>query len=83
MNTKFYLNMGAAMLAGFGAMFIIIALAYTRDLASITRMPGMVWQYVCGVPINGNPAIPLIVIIGMGCLLCAGGMWWWSRRRTA
>jgi hypothetical protein len=80
MQKLFLLTMITAMIAGFGLMFVLIAIAYTRDIASIMRTPTLIWQYVCGIPVNSSMTVPLLVSIGGICLLGASSLWWWLRR---
>jgi len=45
MQKQFLLTMMTSMIAGFGLMFVLVAIAYTRDIASIMRTPTLIWQY--------------------------------------
>lgn len=80
MQKQFLLTMMTSMIAGFGLMFVLVAVAYTRDIASIMRTPTLIWQYVCGIPVNSSMTVPLLLSIGSLCLLGAGVTWWWTQR---
>lgn len=65
----------AGMVIGFGVLFLFVAYHYSQDLALIAATPSIVWQFVCGVPLNDNTTVPLLVstgslsmIIGIGLL---------------
>lgn len=54
----------AGMVLGFGVIFLYVAFHYSQDLATITVTPSIVWQFVCGVPIEDNTTVPLLVSTG-------------------
>lgn len=54
----------AGMVLGFGVIFLFVAFHYSQDLAAIAATPSIVWQFVCGVPIEDNTTVPLLVSTG-------------------
>ena len=80
MQKQFWLTIITSMIAGFGLMFVLVAVAYARDIASIMRTPTLIWQYVCGIPVNSSMTVPLLTSIGALCILGAGMTWWWVQR---
>lgn len=73
-------QMIAGMILGFGAIFLVSAFAYSRDLAAIAATPSIVWQFVCGVPIEDNTTIPLLVTLGVsGMGVGAGLLRFWAK----
>ncbi len=71
----------AGTLIGFGIIFILIAMAYFQDLAAIAATPGIVWQFVCGVPVQDTITGPLMITFGALAVFTGTGAWFWPNKK--
>jgi hypothetical protein len=76
-----YRQIGAGTLIGFGVIFILIALAYFQDLEAIAATPSLVWQFVCGIPVNDGVTGPLMISFGTIVTLIGTGIWVWPIKK--
>lgn len=76
-----YRQIAAGTLIGFGIIFILIALAYFRDLAAIADTPSIVWQFVCGAPVQDTTTGPLMISFGTITALIGIGAWFWPNKK--
>lgn len=74
---RMYQQIASGTLVGFGVIFILMALAYFRDLAAIAATPSVVWQFVCGVPVQDNTTGPLMITFGTVITIIGIGAWFW------
>ena len=75
------LQFSAAMCWGLSVCSIFFAYAYTQDIAAILASPAELWAFVCGVPLQNNSTIPILVglaIIGAS----SGSVLYYIRRRA-
>lgn len=76
-----YRQIGAGTLIGFGVIFILIALAYFQDLEAIVATPSLVWQFVCGIPVDDGVTGPLMISFGTIVTLIGTGIWVWPIKK--
>lgn len=76
-----YRQIAAGTLIGFGIIFILIAMAYFQDLAAIAATPSIVWQFVCGAPVQDNTTGPLMITFGSITALAGIGAWFWPHKK--
>lgn len=77
-----YRQIAAGTLIGFGIIFILIAMAYFQDLAAIATTPSIVWQFVCGAPVQDNTTGPLMISFGALTALIGIGAWCWPHKKA-
>jgi hypothetical protein len=75
-----YRQIGAGTLIGFGSIFILMALAYFHDLAAIAATPSLVWQFVCGIPVEDGLTGPLMMTFGAITVVAGIGAWFWPSK---
>ena len=67
---EFVLQFGGALCWGLSVCCLLFAYAYTQDIAAILASPTQHWEFVCGVPLQRNSTIPILVGLagaGAGC----------------
>ena len=67
---EFSLQITAAMCWGLCVFSLLFAYAYSQDISAILASPAQIWAFVCGVPLQSNATLP--ILIGMG--ICAAGL---------
>ncbi|MCB9453166.1 MAG: hypothetical protein H6672_17165 [Anaerolineaceae bacterium] len=76
-----------AMLVGFGVMMILTGMFYVKDLETLRNVPTMVWDFVCGRPVDSGITLPLLLTLGTLSILIGAGVWmmgrWRSRKTVA
>jgi hypothetical protein len=77
-----YRQIGAGTLIGFGSIFILMALAYFHDLAAIASTPSLVWQFVCGIPVEDGLTGPLMITFGTITVVAGISIWFWPNKNT-
>jgi hypothetical protein len=67
---EFTLQMSAAMCWGLSVCSLLFAYAYTQDITAILASPAQIWAFVCGVPLQSNATVPILIGVG----ICAAGL---------
>lgn len=75
-----YRQIIAGTLIGFGIIFMLIAFAYFQDVAAIAATPSIVWQFVCGAPVQDNFTGPLMMTFGSITTAIGIGAWIWPNK---
>jgi hypothetical protein len=78
---EFVLQFSGALCWGLSICCLLFAYAYTQDIAAILASPAQLWAFVCGVPLQRNSTIPILVGIG-GAGACFGSMLLFVRGRA-
>jgi hypothetical protein len=76
-----YRQIAAGTLIGFGVIFMLIAIAYFQDLAAIANTPSIVWQFVCGAPVQDTSTGPLMITFGAITAAIGIGAWFWPNKK--
>jgi len=71
----------AALLASFGVTMLLFSMAYARDVQTILRAPELIWDFICGRPDPGGPALPLMLTLGTLALIGSAAVMVWTRLR--
>lgn len=72
-----YRQIVAGSFIGFGVIFMLITLAYFHDVAAIAATPSIVWQFVCGAPVQDQTTGPLMLTVGGITVISGLGAWFW------
>jgi hypothetical protein len=80
-SPRMYRQMGAGTLIGFGVMFVLMAFAYFQDLAAVAATPSLVWQFVCGIPVDDGITGPLMITFGTIITAIGIGAWFWPSKQ--
>jgi len=69
-----------------GVMLFLFSLALMKDLQTLQRAPELVWAFICGVPSEDGPALPLLLTLStlsiLGAILVT--IWHiWKRKTTS
>ena len=67
---EFVLQFSGALCWGLSICCLLFAYAYTQDIAAILASPAQLWAFVCGVPLQRNSTIPILVGIGAAGACC-------------
>ena len=70
-----------ALLFSFGVTMLLFSMAYARDVQTILRAPELIWDFICGRPDPGGPALPLMLTVGTLALLGGVVATGWTRLR--
>ena len=75
-----------SMLVGFGVVMFATGMAYVKDLDTLRNVPNMVWDCVCGRPVESGIILPLLLTLGTLSILVGVGVWlagrWRNRQRA-
>ena len=78
---EFALQIAAAASWGLAVCSILFAYAYASDIAAILASPAQIWGFVCGIPLQSNSTIP--VLVGTGIFgICSGSVLLYIRQRA-
>ena len=88
-DAPLWMTLAFATFLGFGVTLFIFALLYVRDLRMLAEMPGVLWDFLCGVPRADGAVLP--ILLGLSTLSFMGAAVMWtghallrlSPRRTA
>jgi hypothetical protein len=78
---EFVLQFGGALCWGLSVCCLLFAYAYTQDIATILASPAQLWAFVCGVPLQRNSTIPILIGVG-GAGACCGSVLLFVRGRA-
>lgn len=70
-----------ALLVSFGVTMLLFSMAYARDVQTILRAPELIWDFICGRPDPGGPALPLMLTLGTLALIGSAAVAVWTRLR--
>lgn len=70
-----------ALLVSFGVTMLLFSMAYARDVQTILRAPELIWDFICGRPDPGGPALPLMLTLGTLALIGSAIVVVWARLR--
>lgn len=74
---------GSIFLAAIGVMMFVFGLAYIRDLDMLRNLPNLIWNFICGTPLDNEITLPLLMTISLASLLSSAGLgawFWWLGR---
>lgn len=63
------LLIGGAGLVSFGLTMLVMSVFYIEDLAMLQAVPSMVYQFVCGAPVENGIILPGLITMGGGSIL--------------
>jgi len=81
-NTKtdihsFAWDVAVAILIGLGVSFILFSVIYAQDVAELLRTPEVLWNVLCGRPVEKNElTLPLLRAFGAMTLVAAMTIAW-------
>jgi hypothetical protein len=73
----------AALFLSFGVTMTVFTFFYMRDASTLLLLPGMVWDFLCGVPNANGATLPVLVLLSLASYLVAAvvGVVYWIRQR--
>jgi hypothetical protein len=77
-DAPLWMTLALATCIGFGVTLFIFALLYVRDLRMLAEMPGVLWDFLCGVPRADGAALP--ILLGLSTLSFMGAAVVWTGR---
>lgn len=69
------------MLLVLSIMLLVFSLLYIQDLRTLRELPGILWNFVCGVPSENGIVLPLMLTLSTLSFLATGAVWGYSRWR--
>ncbi len=68
---------GALLIAGaglisFGVTMLVMSMFYIEDIAMLQAVPEMMYQFVCGAPVENGILLPSLITMGGGSILLGG-----------
>jgi len=66
---------GAVMFLSFGLTLSIFTVFYVHDAATLFQLPGIVWDFLCGVPNDSGAALPILVLLSLATYAAAAVIW--------
>ncbi len=69
------------LLISFGATLLLFSTLYVRDLQMLRDLPGMLWNFICGIPVESGATLPALVVISTLSFAGAAAVWGWRRLR--
>lgn len=63
-DQDFMLTLAMVFLLTMGVMMLIFSSAYLRDLQTLREVPDAIWSAICGQPVEGGIALPLLFTVG-------------------
>lgn len=67
------------MLVVFGAFTLLSSLFYIKDITTLRNVPNLVWDFICGQPIDSEITLPLLLTISMVMFMASGIVYAWKR----
>ncbi len=77
-DSSLWMTLAMALLVGFGVTLFLFALLYVRDLRMLAEMPGVLWDFLCGVPRADGATLP--ILLGLSALSFIGAAVLWTGR---
>ena len=77
-DTEFVLTIGIVFLLSFAVMMLLIGIANIRDLEMLKTAPELVWNFICGRPVDGNIGMPLLLTLSIVGFLASGALFGWK-----
>lgn len=85
-ETPFYLLVGTVFFGVIALLMFIFAATFVRDMQTLRAVPDALWNFLCGTPTDNAIALPLLLTIGIACVIVSIGLqgWrWWITRESA
>jgi hypothetical protein len=69
------------LLISFGMTLLLFSTLYVRDLQMLRNLPGMLWDFICGIPVESGATLPALVLFSTLSFASAAAVWGWRRLR--
>ncbi|MFZ9857615.1 MAG: hypothetical protein ACO3F2_04690 [Roseiflexaceae bacterium] len=76
---RYWLIAVGIVFGGFAAA--LLAFAYFQDIAAVAATPSLIWQFVCGIPVDDGITGPLMVTFGTITTTIGIGAWFWPNKQ--
>lgn len=79
-----YAQAALGLALSFGVTLTLFTLMYLRDLRDLPQLPGMVWDFLCGIPNPDGAALPVLVLTALASFIAAAAIaigWQIARQR--
>lgn len=73
-SSSIYFIAVAVLFLSFGLTMSVFTIFYVRDAATLLQLPGMVWDFLCGVPNANGATLPVLVLLSLTSYLLAAGV---------
>lgn len=79
---------GFVMLVTIGLVLLLFSGLYVQDLEALKNAPETLWSFICGVPVDEDYVLPLLLTFSLlafasgGALLILRGWLWQLQRQT-
>jgi hypothetical protein len=64
-ETGFWLGSAGVMVLVLAVMLLLFSAAYITDLDTLRRVPGILWDFTCGRPVESDIALPLLLTLSI------------------
>lgn len=68
-----------------GITLLGVTIFYVHDMETLASLPGIVWNFICGVPNEGGitlPALALSTLMSFAAAAIIYGRWRWQNRSS-
>jgi len=79
LDLPFYLMISMIFLSVIGVFTFMFSFTYIQDLATLSEVPDILWDFTCGRPVEGGIGLPLLMTLSIVAFLSSGVMYGWRR----
>lgn len=86
-ETRLMLNVAVIMLVTIGAILVLFSGVYVQDIETLKSAPETVWNFICGIPVEGDYVLPLLLTLSILAFVASAGLlvirWWLGRQQAS
>lgn len=82
-SSSIFFIAGVVLFLSFGLTLTVFTIFYIRDAATLFQLPGIVWDFICGVPNDNGATLPVLSLLSLTAYAAAAvtGVVYLIRRR--